>query len=461
MKNIRNKKIVVLGLSRSGYAAAILAAKKGANVYVSEVLNNKDICRKAEYLRIRGIRVELGGHSEDFFKGVNFFITSPGIKNNTFALNWARKNKIEVFSEIEFASWFCHAPIVAITGSNGKTTVATLLGKVFRTAGKRVVVCGNIGNPFSGEYAKFKKAEVVVLEVSSFQLDYVESFRPRVSVILNITQNHFDRHRDMNEYISAKANILKKQRKTDVSILNFDDNKVFALRKITDAKVCFFSMSGKNIETYLRISYRGCFYDKEQVWALSKGVQSKLFNKSDLKIKGDHNIENAMAVYLGACAMKVNKNTIVSTLKSFKGLEHRCEKLTRCKGVNFVNDSKSTTVDATFKALSMFRDKSVILVCGGRDKGSDFKIIRAQIKKKACLLVCIGEAKSKIAGALKGTTVIKKAKDLQEAVNIAWMMAKKEDTILLSPMCASFDMFESFEHRGKVFKKIVKDMCRR
>ncbi len=461
MKIIRDKKIVILGLSRSGNAAAILAKKKKANVFVSELLNNKDMRQKAKDLKKRGICVELGGHTEKFFEGVDFFVTSPGIKSGTFALVWARRNKIDVFSEIEFASWFCPAPIVAVTGSNGKTTVTTLLGKVFRAAGKRVVVCGNIGNPFSGEYAKIKKADIVVLEVSSFQLEFVKSFRPRVSIILNITQNHFDHHRDMSEYIGAKANILKKQLKSDISILNFDDPEVFALRKKANSRVCFLCSSRKNLKAYLRISNCGCFYDKEQVWRVSKGVRRKLFNKSDLKIKGDHNIENAMAVFLGASAMKVSKNTIVSTLVRFKGLEHRCEKVTTYKGVNFVNDSKSTTVDATLKALSMFKDKSVILICGGRDKGSDFKKIRAQIKKKACLLVCIGEARSKIAGALNGITVIKKAKDLREAVNIALRNAKKEDTVLLSPMCASFDMFENFKQRGKVFKKIVKEMCKR
>ena len=461
MKEIKNKKIVILGLSRSGYAAAILAYKKKASVFVSEILNNKEMRAKAKDLKKRGICVELGGHTDKFFKGVNFFVTSPGIKSNTFALDWARENKIEVFSEIEFASWFCPAPIVAITGSNGKTTVTTLLGKVFKAAGKRVVVCGNIGNPFSGEYERIKKADVVVLEVSSFQLEFVKSFRPRVSVILNITQNHFDHHRNMSEYIGAKANILKKQRKSDVSILNFNDNKVFALRNKTDARVVFFSMSSKALKNHSKISGCGCFYDKEQVWMASKGIKSKLFHKSDLKIKGDHNIDNAMAVFLAARAMKVGKKTIISTLKKFKGLEHRCEKVANWKGINFINDSKSTTVDATLHALSMFRDKSVILICGGRDKGSDFKIIRTQIKKKACLLICVGEAKTKIAEVLNGYAQVKGAQDLKDAVDIACAAAKKEDTVLLSPMCASFDMFESFKQRGKVFKKIVKDVCKR
>ncbi len=461
MKNIRNKKIVILGLGRSGYAAAILAKKKKAKVFVSELLNNKEMCSKAEDLRKRGIYVELGGHTEKFFKGADFFVTSPGIKSNTFALIWARRNKIDVISEIEFASWFCPAPIVAITGSNGKTTVTTLLGKVFKAAGRRVVVCGNIGNPFCGEYPKINKADVIVLEASSFQLEFVKNFRPRVSVILNITQNHFDHHRDMSEYIGAKVNILKKQRKADISILNFGDPKVFRLCKKANSKVHFFSINRKNLKNYLKVSNRGCFYDKEQVYTARQTGGGKLFKKSELKIQGEHNIENAMAVFLAARAMKVDKKTIILTLKKFKGLEHRCEKVLTWEGVDFVNDSKSTTVDATFKALSMFKDRSVVLICGGRDKGSDFKTIRPQIKKKVKLLICIGEARSKIAGALMGTTVIKKTRNLREAVGAACANAKKEDTVLLSPMCASFDMFEGFKHRGKVFKEIVKDMCKR
>ncbi|MCK4993578.1 MAG: UDP-N-acetylmuramoyl-L-alanine--D-glutamate ligase [Candidatus Omnitrophica bacterium] len=461
MKDVKNKKIVILGMSRSGYAAAILAAKKKANVFVTEVINNKEMRVKAEDLAKRGICVELGGHTEEFFKGVDFFITSPGIKSKSSALTWARRKKINVFSEIEFASWFCPAPIIAVTGSNGKTTVVTLLGEVFRLAGKVVVVCGNIGNPFSGEYSKFKKADIVVLEVSSFQLESIKNFRPRVSIILNITQNHFDHHRDMKEYANAKSNILKNQRKSDISILNFDDQRVFGLGKKTKTRSWFLSMSRKNIKAYLKISSCGCFYDKDQVWLVNKGSKERLFNKSDLEIGGDHNIENAMAVFLGALALKASKSTIVKSLKNFKGLEHRCEKLSCYKGINFVNDSKSTTVDATFKALSMFKDKSVHLICGGRDKGSNFKAIKSQIKKKVATLICIGEARSKIANELKGAAVIKKSKDLQAAVNIARLSAKKEDTVLLSPMCASFDMFDSFNHRGKVFKKIVKGLRKR
>lgn len=458
MRDIKNRKIVILGLSRSGYAAAILAAKKKARVFVTEVLNSEEMRAKAEDLAGQGICVELGGHTEEFFKGADFFITSPGIKSESSALIWAKKKKIDVFSEIEFASWFCKAPIIAVTGSNGKTTVVTLLGRIFRTAGKAVVVCGNIGNPFSGEYNKFKKADIVVLEVSSFQLEFIKSFHPRVSIILNITQNHFDHHRDMREYVRAKANILKNQKKSDISILNLDDSRVFKLRKYTNAQIFSFTMSSKNIKSHLKNSQCSCFYDKSQVSMQRRDRRNYLFNKKELKLEGDHNIANAMAAYLGARAMKISKTAIMRVFNSFQGLEHRCERLGCYKGVNFVNDSKSTTVDATLKAISGFRDKSVVLICGGRDKGSDFKIISSQIKKKVSLLICIGEAKSKINTAFRGDTVIKNAKNLQEAVNMACLRAEKKDTVLLSPMCASFDMFESFKHRGKAFKKIVKDM---
>ncbi len=459
--NIKNRKIVILGLSRSGYAASILAAKKKANVFVTEVLNNREMQSKAEALAKQGICVELGGHTENFLKDADMFITSPGIKKSSWALIWAKKNKINVFSEIEFASWFCSAPIIAVTGSNGKTTVVTLLGEVFNAAGKNVVVCGNIGNPFSGEYRKFKNADVIVLEVSSFQLEFVKGFHPRVSIILNITQNHFDHHRDMREYVRAKANILKNQLKTEVSILNFDNKRVLALSKDTKADICFLSMHRKNIKTYLNVASHGCFYDKAQAWIIKKGKEHRIFNRSDLKIRGNHNIENAMAVFLAAMALNVPEHTITRALKNFKGLEHRCESLGCFKGIEFVNDSKSTTVDATCKALSMFGDKSVVLICGGRDKGSNFKAIRSKIKKKVALLICIGEAVSKISKALKGSTLIKKGEDLQEAVDIARLNANKGDTVLLSPMCASFDMFESFKQRGKVFKKIVRNIYKK
>ncbi|MBU1044874.1 MAG: UDP-N-acetylmuramoyl-L-alanine--D-glutamate ligase [Candidatus Omnitrophica bacterium] len=458
-RNIKNKKIVIVGLSRSGYAAAILALKQKAIVYVSENSDNKTLREKAKILIKKNAFVELGGHNSEFFKDADFFITSPGVKNNALPIVWAKQNKIKIYSEIEFASWFCPAPIIAITGSNGKTTVTTLLGKVLKQAGKKVVVCGNIGNPFSGEFLKFKKADFIVLEVSSFQLEYIQWLKPKLSIILNITQNHFDHHHDMADYAQAKARILLNQDKTDYTVLNAQDNLLRKIAKKTNAKVLFFSRNKKIPQ--LADQDINCYLDKEK-FIIRIGKNSKFaFALNDLKIKGEHNQENVMAVSLAAKALGINNQAIAAVLSRFKGLEHRCEKVASIKGICFVNDSKSTTVDATDKALSVFLDKSVILICGGRDKGSNFSVLEKKIKQKVFCVIAIGEAKPILISAFSPYTQVITADSLKQAVQIAFKQAKSGQSVLLSPMCASFDMFDNFEHRGQVFKQIVQGMIKK
>jgi len=463
LKNISliNKKIVVVGLSRSGFAAAMLAEKKNARVFVSEIQDTKLMRQKAKILRKKNIFVELGAHTEKFFKNADFFIISPGIKNNAYPVVWAKKNEVPIFSEIEFASWFCRAPIVAITGSNGKTTVTALIGKILKKSGRKVVICGNIGNPFSGEYPQAEKADVVVLEVSSFQLQYVKHFHPKVSIILNITQNHFDHHVNMREYVQAKSNIFINQKKHDACILNFSDERVFALRKKIKSRICFFSRKSKNIEKFFKEFDCGCFLKQDEVYMLWKSKIRIIFRKALLKVRGDHNLDNAMAAIIASRLLGVKLKTAVNTLQSFRGLEHRCEKAGKKNGISFVNDSKSTTVDATAKALSMFENNSVILICGGRDKGSNFRNIRPLVKKKVRLLIAIGEARNKIVTQLRPFSRAVFSKNLNQAVRLAYKNAYAKDTILLSPMCASFDMFDNFKQRGRVFKTIVKKACKK
>ncbi|MBU1087776.1 MAG: UDP-N-acetylmuramoyl-L-alanine--D-glutamate ligase [Candidatus Omnitrophica bacterium] len=458
-RNIKDKKIVIIGLSRSGYAAAILALKHKAKVYVSENSDNKALRAKAKILIKKKARVELGGHNPEFFKAADFFITSPGVKNKALPIVWAKKNKVKIYSEIEFASWFCPAPIIAITGSNGKTTVTTLLGKVLKQAGKKIVVCGNIGNPFSGEYLKFKKADFIVLEVSSFQLEYIQWFKPCLSIILNITQNHFDHHRDMADYAKAKAKILLNQDKTDFTVLNAADNLLREIAKKAKARVLFFSRD-KNLPR-LAAEDLNCCLEKEKFM-----VQVDKNNKFDfalnaLKIKGEHNQENVMAVSLAAKALGINNQAIAAVLSRFKGLEHRCEKVAGINGISFINDSKSTTVDATDKALSVFADKSVILICGGRDKGSNFAVLEKKLKQKVLCVIAIGEARQKLLTAFSRFSPVLTADSLNQAVRIAFKQAKSKQSILLSPMCASFDMFDNFEHRGQVFKQIVQGIIKK
>ncbi|MCP4649240.1 MAG: UDP-N-acetylmuramoyl-L-alanine--D-glutamate ligase [PVC group bacterium] len=453
MENISNKKIGIVGLGISGFAAALLAKKKKADVYISEAGKGKKVQDYAAILRKKGIKVEIGGHSEAFFQGVDSIITSPGVKNKAMPLVWAKKNNIPIVSEIEFASWFCPLPIIAITGSNGKTTVTTLIGKVLKDSGKRVIVCGNIGNPFSAEVSRFKQADVVVLEVSSFQLEYIQSFRPKVSIILNVTQNHLDHHNSMSEYFKAKAQIIKNQKKTDFTILNSGDSRVRKIGKQTKAKVLFFGKKKKNSECV--VNFFGQSWLQGQIIVSEFKKKKYKFNSAELKIKGTHNLENVMVVILAAKTQGVKNKSITDSLRQFDGLEHRCERIKNIRGVNFINDSKSTTVDATRKALSMFSRKDVILICGGRDKGSNFIPIRQLVGKKVFRVVLIGEAADKIKKAWGNIVPMQVAPDFTSAVKSAYEQARDGDSVLLSPMCASFDMFKSFEHRGDVFRKEV------
>jgi len=458
---IRDKKILVAGLGLSGQAAAKLAKSKKACVYVSEIANTKALQKKAKDLRKHGIAVELGRHSASFLKGTDLLIVSPGLKDNSRAIVWAQRYKVPIISEIEFASWFCPAPIIAITGTNGKSTVTTLIGKVLNKAGKRTIICGNIGNPFSGEAARFKSADVVVLEVSSFALRHIKNFRPKVSVILNISQNHLDYHKTMAEYFRAKSKILVNQKKDDFTVLNFDDASIRSLAKKTKAKTVFFSKRKVNLPLAINKCHAAAWLDGNNIKVLWKKKEKITLSKQRLKLKGVHNYQNIMSAILACLTQNADKKKILDAILSFKGLEHRCEYVTTIRGVRFVNDSKATTVDATACALSIFEGRNVVLVCGGYDKGSNFACIRPLIKKKVRCLVVMGKARNKIKKALGDTVDTITAKNLEHAVWLAFKNASSGDCVLLSPMCASFDMFKNFEQRGIIFKKIVRDLRQR
>jgi len=455
---IRDKKILVAGLGLSGEAAAKLAKSKKACVYVSEITKTKALQKKAKDLRKRGIAVELGRHSASFLKGADLLIVSPGLKDDSKAVVWAQRHKVPIISEIEFASWFCSAPVIAITGTNGKSTVATLIGKVLNKAGKRTIVCGNIGNPFSAEAARFKSADIVVLEVSSFALRHIKSFHPKVSVILNISQNHLDYHKTMSEYFRAKSRILANQKEDDFTVLNFDDARIRSLAKKTKAKTIYFSKRKIHTSLARNKCHAAAWLDGNNMKVLWKKKEATILSKLNLKLRGTHNYQNVMSVILACLTQNVDKKKMLDAILSFKGLEHRCEYVTTIRGVRFVNDSKATTVDATAQALSIFDRKNVVLICGGYDKGSNFACIRPLIKKKVRCLVVMGKARNKIKQALGNTVNTVTAKNLEHAVWLAFKNASPGDCVLLSPMCASFDMFENFEQRGAIFKKIVRDL---
>lgn len=446
MKTFRGKKVTVAGLAKSGLAAAFLLKKLGAKVWATDSGDSQKLREAKGLLEWKGIKVELGRHTPEFVEGKDLIVISPGVPEDSQVLKWAAKYKVPVIGEIELGYLCCKAPVVAVTGTNGKSTTTTLIGEILKKGGKRPVVCGNIGNPFCGEIAKVKKNSVVVLEASSFQLESVKTFRPHVAVMLNISQNHFDRHPDLRSYIGAKARIFVNQEKGDWAVLNYDDPLVRKLKAGTKAKALFFSRKDKKTAG---------FFEDGSVFIGRGGKAQRICGASELKIKGTHNIENILACLCVASIFGISPKKIKEALVGFKGLEHRFEHVKTLGGVEFINDSKGTTVLATMMALESCV-KPVILIAGGHDKGSDFRKARRVVGAKVKKLVLIGEAKEKIRDHLMGAAPYMFAETMEDAVKKSFGEAEEGDCVLLSPMCASFDMFRNFEERGRVFKEIVR-----
>ncbi|MCG8431995.1 MAG: UDP-N-acetylmuramoyl-L-alanine--D-glutamate ligase [Candidatus Omnitrophica bacterium] len=416
MMDIRkDKKVVVIGLARSGYACAKMLASLGCEVSVTEREDRRDLRELAGELRRLRVRVELGGHSRALLSGRELTVISPGVPDTALPVQWARQEGIPVISEIECAFRLCPARIVAVTGSNGKTTVTTLISRVIAESGRKVFLCGNIGTPFSQELPKMHAGDFVALEVSSFQLEHITSFKPSVAVVLNCTPNHLDRYRSMEEYIRAKRNILRFQDADDVLILNADDPEVRKWGRESKAQVVLFSSDG--------------------------GLNP-----------------NHAALYAVARALEIDTRAVGRVLSSFSGIEHRLEHVDEKNGVSFINDSKATTLDATLWALRRTR-QPVILIAGGKHKGIDYSAIAPEAQRKVKRAVLFGEARDLIGRALEGRVPVDYAHDLSEAVTRAHSAAASGDCVLFSPMCSSFDMFANYEERGRVFKECVRGLA--
>ncbi len=441
----KNKRITLVGLARSGMAAAHLLHVLGAEVYATDSGDSEELRRNGELLKALGIEVELGGHTPELVKDKDLIVISPGVADASPAVIWASEDGIPIISEIELGYLCCDAPIVAITGTNGKSTVTTLIGEILKKGGRDVVVCGNLGVPFCGEISKIKSNSIVVLEVSSFQLERIREFRPYISVLLNISQNHFDRHPDLDSYINAKARIFLNQNTSDWAVLNYDDTLVRGLKVKAKANLLYFSRTKKVVGAYL---------NESSLMISTNGGEQLLCEASQLKIKGGHNIENVLASLCVASIFGISQQETADAVRDFKGLEHRFEYITSIDSIDFINDSKSTTVLSTMRALEAC-DRPVILIAGGKDKGNDFKKARSTIGSKVKSLVLIGTSKERIKEHLRGVVPITEANSMEEAVRIAYFKADKGDSVLLSPMCASFDMFRDFEERGRIFKEEV------
>lgn len=447
MQNFTNKNITVLGCARSGIAVAKLLKNADANVFVSEMKPAKNFVGEKKVFEIEGIEYEFGGHSDKVLES-DFIVVSPGIPDKIPILQKALKKGIPLYSEIEIASQFCEAPIVAITGSNGKTTTTSMLGKIFEKADFPCVVAGNIGLAFSEVVHKVRRKGVAIIEVSSFQLERISKFKPKVSMLLNLTPDHLDRYASFIDYVKAKKQIFKNLDEEDFFVYNFDDSIVAQAALETVAKKVPFSSRQNLVDGVMVV---------EDNVAISTNNQKKLFcNKNEIGIKGEHNLLNAMAAISVAKIFEIPEDKIIEGLKEFKGVEHRLEGVATINGIEFINDSKATNVDSVWWALGSF-DKPLTLIAGGKDKGVDFERLKEVVNKKVKNLVVLGETADKLKKDLesyvKGEVV--KVETMHEAVRKSFELAVEDEIVLLSPACSSFDMYENFEVRGKDFKNEV------
>ena len=448
---LRNKKVLVVGLGRSGLAAAVLLKNLGALPRVTDNEKSESTEKNAAELSVLGIPYELGSHADDFLEGSELVVVSPGVPDESPAVKWAQDKKIPIIGEVELAYSVSPAPIIAITGTNGKSTVTMLTGKLLSESGKKAVVCGNIGNPFSGEVANLEEDSIVVLEISSFQLERIKTFKPRIVSFLNMTQDHFDRYPNIEQYFNAKKRIFMSQNDGDYAILNYDSQKVRALSKDTKAKALYFTSHR------LPKEYDGAYIENKQIIIRTNGKFQWVANVEDLGLEGTHNIHNYLASILAAFTFGAEPASMEKTLHNFKTLPHRFETVGVVKGVRFIDDSKATNVDSVARALDCCT-APVMLIAGGRDKASDFRPLKELVKKKVKGLFLLGEAKEKIASTMGKAKQVHFADSMDQAVKAAFKSAAKGDIVLLSPICASFDMFKDYKERGEVFRKAVKEL---
>ncbi len=453
---LAKKNIVVVGLGVTGMAVSKFLAKRNACITAIDSAPKNTLGDIPKKLKAMGIRTEFGTHPAKNFENADLIVLSPGVPHQMAVFNQARRNGIPVIGEIELASRFISQPIIAVTGTNGKTTTTTLLGEMLKESGFSVFIGGNIGNPLIAYADDHKKADWLVVELSSFQLDTIERFRPRVAVLLNITNDHLDRYSDFKTYANSKARIFKNQLPEDFAVLNIIDPMVRDMSQSIRGKnllVCFENCYLQNNHGYAVIndspdilSPRLFVYLKNEIsWQIELG---------DFAPAGFHNLQNAAAACLSALSAGASKEGIENALRNFKGLPHRLEKIATLNGIDFVNDSKATNVDAAVKAIETF-SKPLILILGGRDKENEFSPLKNLIKKRVKMLVLLGEAAKKINDTLEGIIPIQLAIDMDDAVLKAYEAAESGEIVLLAPACASFDMYKSYKDRGEHFKRAV------
>jgi UDP-N-acetylmuramoylalanine--D-glutamate ligase len=442
---LNGKRALVVGLGKSGVASALFMKAHGARVTVSDTKSGDELRNEIPVLLDHGITVETGGHGDRTFRGQDLIVVSPGVPVDAPPLVQARSLGETVIGEIELAARFLPGPIVAITGSNGKTTTTALTGEIMTAAGLPTLVGGNIGTPAISLAERAKPETVVVLEISSFQLETIQTFRPKIAVVLNVTPDHLDRHRTFEIYTDAKARIFENQQGGDFAVLNADDPTCVAMGARTRAQVFWFSRQ-KEVQ-------QGAWVRDGNIVFRDSNGQCEILQVSEIPLKGAHNLENVLAAVCSGVLMGCAPEKVRQAVHDFKAVEHRLEFVATVAGVDYYNDSKATNVDATIKALESF-PANIHLILGGKDKGSDYTVLNDLIRQRVKGVYTIGAAAAKIESQVKGAEIVH-AETLENAIRKANATAQAGDVVLLAPACASFDQFKNYEHRGKVFKDIV------
>ena len=446
--DLKGKKVLVVGLGKSGLAAALFLRRRGALVTVSDVRSAEQLAKEIPALIEAGIMVESGGHGLLTFRRQDLIVVSPGVPLDTPELAQVKSFGLSVIGELELAARFLKGRMLAITGSNGKTTTTALVGEILLKAGIATLVGGNIGVPVVGLIDQSTDETWSVLEVSSFQLESTDQFHPSIAVILNITPDHLDRHGSFENYARAKERIFAAQDEHDCLVLNADNERAAEAASRSAAKVYWFSIEHP-VE-------RGAWLDNGYVvYRPAKGAATeKVMPLSGIPLKGAHNVENVLAAVVAARLAGAPADAIRQAVESFQAVEHRLEFVATVNGVEYYNDSKATNVDATAKAVAAF-DSGIHLILGGKDKGSPYTVLAPLLRTRVRAVYTIGSAAAKIESELRGVVSILSCETLDNAVSAAAAAARPGEVVLLAPACSSFDQFESYEHRGRVFKELV------
>jgi len=448
---LKNKRVLVVGLARTGVTTALFCAARGARVTATESRAEAEIGEDVARLRALGVALELGGHQEKTFLEQDFIIPSPGVPANAPLLQAARTEGIAIWSEIELAYRFRQGKLIGITGSNGKTTTTSLVEHILGTASFPTIVAGNIGTPLISCVERMTHETITVVELSSFQLELIQNFRTDVSVFLNLTPDHLDRHGSMDAYVAAKSRIFANQTEEDFAILNADDA---ATTPLAPAKPRLYWFSRK------QRAAQGAFVRGSEIVFRDDGKEEVVLKREEVPLPGTHNLENVLAAVAATRLAGASSKAVREGVLSFVGVEHRLEFVAEVHGVRYYNDSKATNVDATLKALDAFPGR-ILVILGGKDKGSDYTLLQNALREKAILALLIGAAAGKIEGQIAGSVAIERAGTLDRAVEIASQAARAGDVVLLAPACASFDQFQNYEHRGGVFKALVRELEQR